>query len=93
MSSLDPVRQDLEEASIETVHVGDYLYVPADHRAHCVLAKSTMRLAATDKVAGWRVELIGAPPVWVARGAKVLRKRFGGAAASHTVRGRASRVA
>jgi hypothetical protein len=93
MTGLDSLRQDLEEVSIEAVHVGDYIYVPSDHRPHCVLSKATTRLAATDKVAGWRVELIAASPLWIARGAKVLRQRFGSAAPSHTVRARASRVA
>jgi hypothetical protein len=70
----------LEEVSIEHVHVGDYVSLPSAGppaaKSQCVLFKAPTRLAATDEIAGWQVELKDGGLVWLRRHTKVIRRRF-----------------
>jgi hypothetical protein len=74
------LRDRLEEVSIETVHVGDYLVFPlatrVQPRALCVLSKLLTRLRPTDKIAGWRLELSDRGAIWMPRKTRVTRHRF-----------------
>jgi hypothetical protein len=62
-----------EQVSIETVEVGDYVWVGPD-RARCVIAKRAKANARTERVVGWLVELTGGELTWWARGAIVWRR-------------------
>ena len=66
----------LEEVHIESVSVGDYLYIPATKPSprdtHCVLLK----VSKPDKVPGWQLALANGGSVWLPRRAKVKRRKF-----------------
>ena len=69
----------LEYVAIETVHVGDYVYVAQPLRlagARCVIAKRTKANARTERILGWLVELGGGELAWWPRGASVWRRRI-----------------
>ena len=62
----------LEHVAIETVHVGDYVYVAQPVRsagARCVIAKRAKANARTERIVGWVVELTGCELAWWPRGA------------------------
>jgi len=52
----------LEQVAIETIHVGDYVFVAPPLRpigARCVLAKRAKANERTERIVGWLVDLSG----------------------------------
>jgi hypothetical protein len=73
-----PTRDDIEQVAIETVHVGDYVFVDADTRpvsARRVIKKSAKANERTARVVGWLLELAGGHLAWWPRGGLVWRCR------------------
>lgn len=71
-------RHELEQVAIETVHVGDYVFIdtpaqPAD--ARCVIKKCVKTNERTARVVGWLLELTGGHHAWWPRGGRVWRRR------------------
>jgi hypothetical protein len=69
----------LEQVEIETMHVGDYVFVASPRRAiaaRCVIAKCAKANARTARIVGWLVELSDGELAWWPRGATVWRRRI-----------------
>lgn len=69
----------LEQVAIETVHVGDYVFVEPAARpidARCVIVKRARASARTQRIVGWLIELSGGELAWWPRGATVWRRRI-----------------
>jgi hypothetical protein len=70
---------NFEHVAIETVHVGDYVWLAQPIRPavpRCVIAKRAKANARTERVVGRLVELTGGELAWWPRGAAVWRRRF-----------------
>jgi len=68
--------QQLEQVPIESVHVGDYVYVELEDQAPLgttwrVIAKASVRRTEKDKIAGWRLVFAAGQVAWWPRGATV----------------------
>lgn len=72
-------RDDIEQVTIETVHVGDYVFLDAAARpatARCVIRKRAKTNERTARIVGWLVELTGDQLAWWPRGELVWRRRI-----------------
>ena len=68
----------LEQVAIETVHVGDFVFIDPPARpsgARCVIAKRAKGNERSTRTIGWLVELAGGDLAWWPRGASVWRRR------------------
>lgn len=73
-------RDDIEQVAIETVHVGDYVFLDAAARpasARCVIRKRAKANERTARIVGWLLELTGDQLAWWPRGGLVWRRRIG----------------
>jgi hypothetical protein len=73
-------RDGIERVSIETVHVGDYVFLGQSFArlvdARCVIAKCAMTNERTARIVGWLLELTGGELAWWPRGSQVWRHRI-----------------
>lgn len=71
-------RDDVEQVAIETVHVGDYVFLDTQARlaaARCVLKKWVKVNERTSRIVGWLLEVTGGDVAWLPRGGLVWRRR------------------
>lgn len=71
-------RDDSEQVAIETVHIGDYVFLDARARpasARCVIRKCAKANERTSRIVGWLLELTGGQLAWWSPGELVWRRR------------------
>lgn len=71
-------RDDIEQVAIETVHVGDYVFLDASAQpvsARCVIKKCAKTNERTARIVGWLLELTGGHLAWWPRDGLVWRRR------------------